>query len=71
MSKADEMFKEAGYSKKKETGFIVSYYVPGNWNRIYFYKKIKKIDLTEKISVKALQAINLKVKELRLDRRRK
>ena len=42
MSKADEMFKEAGYSKKQETGFIVSYYVPGNWNRIYFYKKIKK-----------------------------
>ncbi len=71
MSKADEMFKELGYNKKHETGFVLSYYIPGNYNRIYFYKKLKKIDMTVMVSAKAVQAINLKVKELRLDRRRR
>jgi len=63
MNTADEMFEKIGY-KKRETGFVLSYYIPGNYNRIYFYKKLKKIDMTEMISVKALQAINEKVKEL-------
>ena len=36
---ADEIFEKIGY-KKRETGFVLSYYIPGNYNRIYFYKKL-------------------------------
>ena len=87
MSKADEMFEELGYEKQEDkyrieyslkqnfTHFIVI-------KRICFYKierdiVIEQWNVTEAITISVnitmqeLQAINEKVKELRLDRRRR
>ena len=77
MSKADEMFEKLGYGME-EVGNGIEYYTDNvvNNKEIDF---IENVDTKEKeiwindfnvITMQELQAINEKVKELRLDRRR-
>lgn len=73
MSKADEMFKELGY--RKQEGLREINYYGGN-DEIIFYKDFKwfscsKCEEIDFINMQELQAINLKCRELRLDRRRR
>lgn len=68
MSKADEMFESLGY-KKIETDYAISY-VAGK-NEIMFWRWSKNIQIISKngiVCIKELQAINEKVKELRMDK---
>ena len=80
MSKADEMFEKLGYQKHED--FIsnigcfyckeVSHYIYNNYPKIIFHYNIKKLTIqNDFLEMQELQAINQKVKELRLDRRRR
>ena len=77
MSKADEMFKNIGYAKRIETIeneklTLVEYNKENKYSIIF--KEITKetiLDGFRGIELEELQAINEKVKELRLDRRRR
>ena len=69
MSKADDMFEKLGYEKGSghNLGNGEKYiYYSGNYNNINLYKKSKKININGSFSMQELQAINEKVKELRL-----
>lgn len=81
MSKADKLFEELGYKKlnKKEIKssfdndfikLLLCVYEAPMYNFIYFYKD-KTFNFTTTKNIQELQAINEKVKELRLDRRRR
>ena len=68
MSKADEMFNDAGFNKYEFDTYI-DYLSRENSHAITFRKDIKAIDShcgigSEYISMQELQAINEKVKEL-------
>ena len=71
MSKADEMFEKLGY--KKSVGETTEVYMQSrNSKYIYFSKLIKRIKFDGAytfIDIQELQAINEKVKELRMDRK--
>lgn len=73
MSKADAMFKDLGY-KKEENDNGIRYIEKGrllgdNFHfEIFFAKVSKLIGATGLLTMKELQAINEKVKELRMDR---
>lgn len=85
MSKADEMFKELGYEKEEDKYRIAYYLKQNFTHfivikKIYLYKIEKDIcmeqwNITEGIKIsynigmQELQAINEKVKELRMDRK--
>ena len=78
MSKADELFDNLGYKKKHhivEDEIILIGYTkfdePVDECSIMFLKKAKRLMAMNWITINELQAINLKVKELRLDRRRR
>ena len=73
MSKADEMFKELGTNKIDNCDFCVYEGKINSINRILFNKVEKSIIFEgfNAIRIEELQAINEKVKELRLDRRRR
>ena len=76
MSKADEMIKERGYTLITDNEEEIKYIDEGNEDLyISFYKKYKVIagfpTYDYFLDMPLLQAINLKVKELRLDRRRR
>ena len=69
---ADEMFEELGY-RKQEGLREINYY--RDIDEIIFYKGFKCFSCSKQeeidfIDMQELQALNLKVKELRLDRRR-
>jgi len=72
MSKADKMFKELGYEKIGENVKIIMYKYNEDF-LIKFYKKSKCVATTNSdagdfiINMKELQAINEKVKELRVE----
>ena len=68
MSKADEMFDELFYSKIHDNKRRILY--KAGFSRIEFNKNMKTI-YVDNINMEELQAINEKVKELRLDRRRR
>ena len=76
MSKADEMFKELGYEKQNNPKLEIKY-IKNEFHIIRFWKLEQKVIKQDEqgfymgISMEELQAINLKVKELRLDRRRR
>lgn len=71
MSKADEMFEKLGYKKFYENRDTIRY-TNDNSIIIEFRNGMKAFDKSMfGINVKELQAINEKVKELRLDRRRR
>ena len=76
MSKADEMFEELGYEKQNNPELEIKY-IKNPFHIIRFWKPEQKVikqdvnGLYMGISMEELQAINLKVKELRLDRRRR
>lgn len=73
MSKADEMFDNLGTNKAENVDFI-SYRGKINKNIGYLFNKKEKTIILEgfnAIAMYDLQAINEKVKELRLDRRRR
>ena len=78
MSKADEMFKKLGYKKKhhiaEDEVILIGYTKfdePVDECSIMFLKKAKRLMAMNWITINELQAINEKVKELRLDRRRR
>lgn len=67
MSKADEMFEELGYEKIEEKDYIA--YIEDSEDsmfriEIYFHLDNKKVQIYNAISLKELQAINEKCKEL-------
>lgn len=69
MSKADKMFNKAGFNKYEFDTYI-DYLSRENSHAITFRKDIKSVDShcgigSEFISMKELQAINEKVKELK------
>ena len=66
MSKADEMFFEAGFDEKEERLSKIIYYVdlPFWKPSITFNKKHKSVKSDLCITMQELQAINEKVKEL-------
>lgn len=66
MSKADEMFFEAGFDEKEERLSKIRYYVDlPLWKpSITFNKKYKSIKSDICITMQELQAINQKCKEL-------
>ena len=71
MSKADEMFKALGYAKK-ETYWDEDkrlHYIVYNTSEtlIEFSLDTRSIEITNIINIKELQAINQKVKEMRLE----
>ena len=75
MSKADELFDKAGFNKY-EYNYKIEYLSRERSHEIIFMKDRKVIESrcgigAEYINMQELQAINLKVKELRLDRRRR
>lgn len=72
MSKADEMFEELGYKNVRENENWIVY--KGKEKDIDFNKKYKTIEVengmeSKKFNMQELQAINEKVKELRVDRK--
>lgn len=71
MSKADEMFEKLGYDRREELYgkrlLTIKYYNLGNLPEITFNKIEKTVRTTKNIDIKLLQAINEKVKELRLE----
>ena len=80
MSKADEMFAELGYEKvtniRENTGYVYfkkeKHFIYQEYPKIIFHNRIKKLTIqNDYLSMQELQAINEKVKELRLDRRRR
>ena len=73
MSKADELFYNLGTNKTENVDFI-SYRGKINKNAGYLFNKKERTIILEgfnSIAMYDLQAINEKVKELRLDRRRR
>lgn len=78
MSKADKLFDSLGYKKKHQIvedeviliGYT-KYDEPVDECSIMFLKKAKRLMAMNWITINELQAINEKVKELRLDRRRR
>lgn len=68
MSKADDMFKKLGYSKKeekwKEDNKIHFIIYSSSETLIQIYIDTKVIDIVNLINMQELQAINEKVKEL-------
>ena len=75
MSKADELFDKAGFNKY-EYNYKIEYLSREKSHEITFYLNTNLIESrcgigSEYITMQELQAINLKVKELRLDRRRR
>ena len=75
MSKADELFDKAGFNKY-EYNDKIEYLSRERSHEITFYLNTKLIESrcgigSEYITMQELQAINKKVKELRLDRRRR
>ena len=73
MSKVDEMFKELGYEKRVENDNIIYTHNRNRYKEFVFLTKNKDVELLNinLLSTRKLQAINEKVKELRLDRRRR
>ena len=80
MSKADKLFEELGYEKvsniRESTGYVYfkreKHSIYYEYPKIIFHNKFKKLTIqNDYLSIQELQAINLKVKELRLDRRRR
>lgn len=68
MSKADELFKSLGYKKNFEDKYRANYENTGYETIINFDKDIKEIRIWNNgINTEELQAINEKVKELRLE----
>ena len=74
MSKADEMFKELGYMQSHDGNNNTEYYkyedgllANDTLIIIRFYMKDKEVWGNKAISMQELQAINEKVKELRMD----
>ena len=71
MSKADRLFEELGYKNVRENENWIVY--KGSTKDIDFNKKYKYIEVergmsNEKVTMQELQAINEKVKELRMVR---
>ena len=73
MSKADEMFKKLGYKKKIANGNYIKYKKDDD-NVYYFQKDVKTYyksgeydGMCGDTTMQELQAINEKVKELRMD----
>ena len=76
MSKADEMFRKLGYELKINNEKEIEYMdIDDEDEYIYFNKKekfvVKSAHIDYFVDMPLLQAINEKVKELRLDRRRR
>lgn len=78
MSKADELFSNLGYKKKyhivEDEVILIGYTKfdePVDECSIMFLKKAKRLMAMNWITINELQAITEKVKELRLDRRRR
>ena len=79
MSKADRLFEELGYKKYESSKYSGYYQYDKNDNTIciLFIKNKKAVALrydgsnAPAMTMKELQAINEKVKELRLDRKRR
>lgn len=73
MSKADEMFRKLNFIKSYDKGYKATHYKLRHFeDEFVFYETTEIIDInTDSINMQELQAINLKVKELRLDRKRK
>ena len=76
MSKADEMFDDLGLWLERENG--IEFEVKNDDDKVIKINKERKeiacfnyYDGFEWFTLEELQAINLKVKELRLDRRRR
>lgn len=76
MSKADEMFDDLGLWLERENG--IEFEVKNDDDKVIKINKERKeiacfnyYDGFEWLTLQELQAINLKVKELRLDRRRR
>lgn len=80
MSKADVMFKKLGYEKRKGNCnclYDIKYY-KDDYNVYYFYFVSKRFEksgehdgMSDKITMQELQAINEKVKELRMGMNKK
>ena len=70
MSKADEMLIDLGYEKIDLPNSEYYYNLQKNRDWIEFINNYT-IKVRADLTIQELQAINLKVKELRLDRRRK
>ena len=77
MSKADELFKSLGYEIVIKNGNYIKY-LKDDDNVYYFLKDVKEFyksgeydGMCGNITMQELKAINLKVKELRLDRRKR
>lgn len=73
MSKADEMFRKLNFIKSYDEGYKATHYKLRYFeDEFVFYEITENIGInTDSINMEELQAINLKVKELRLDRRRR
>ena len=67
MSKSDEMFYELGYVKITKQG--IEEYIDDDNNYISFDLVVERFTCNCYLSIKELQAINEKVKELRMDRK--
>ena len=73
MSKADELWKKMNYMKSYDEAYNSIHYKHRYFeDEFVFYTDTRNIGVNaESMSLQELQAINEKVKELRLDRRRK
>ena len=77
MSKADEMFEKLGYEVSnsefvEELNVTTNTVVDNGYIKIIFFNnQTMLIDADDILNMQELQAINEKVKELRLDRRRR